>query len=145
MTDRPGLDFSFSGLKTFAMTTLRGEVDTPQLRADIARAFEEAIVDTLAIKCERALRETRLRRLVVSGGVGANRRLRETLRVLAAKTGAAVYFPPVELCTDNGAMIAFAGCLRLLGGHREALSFSPRARWRLDSLAPSPLSAGPCE
>ncbi|HPE74381.1 MAG TPA: tRNA (adenosine(37)-N6)-threonylcarbamoyltransferase complex transferase subunit TsaD, partial [Candidatus Competibacter sp.] len=109
MTDRPGCDFSFSGLKTAAINTWRGLEPTPANRADVARAFEDAVVDTLAIKCRRALQATRLRRLVVAGGVGANRRLRERLRDLLAELGGQVYYPRLEFCTDNGAMIAYAG------------------------------------
>ncbi len=136
MTGRPGLDFSFSGLKTFALNTWRASDGGEQARADVARAFEDAVVDTLAIKCGRALRETGLRRLVVAGGVGANRRLRARLAEVAAKQGAGVHYPRPEFCTDNGAMIAFAGCQRLLAGEREPAGFNARARWPLDSLRP---------
>lgn len=137
MTDRPGLDFSFSGLKTFAINTLAGAGDDPQTAADIARAFEDAVVETLVIKCRRALDETRLDRLVVAGGVGANRRLREALHRLAERRGARVYFPRPEFCTDNGAMIAYAGCLRLSAGQglvRPVIDVAPRAP--LDALTP---------
>ncbi|MFN2348173.1 MAG: tRNA (adenosine(37)-N6)-threonylcarbamoyltransferase complex transferase subunit TsaD [Thioalkalivibrio sp.] len=130
MTDRPGLDFSFSGLKTRALTTLR-EVRTEQDRADVARAFEEAVVDTLIIKCLRAVRETGASRLVVAGGVGANRRLRTRLREAAAAEGASVHYPPLEFCTDNGAMIALAGLMRLQAGEGEDLTIRARARWGL--------------
>jgi N6-L-threonylcarbamoyladenine synthase len=140
MTDRPGLDFSFSGLKTFAMNTIAATLsDSPDdagARADIARAFEEAVVDTLVIKCRRALDQTGLRRLVVSGGVGANRRLRHAMRALAAERSASVHYPRVEFCTDNGAMVAYAGCQRLLAGADEPLAFGARARWPLESLSP---------
>ena len=135
MTDRPGLDFSFSGLKTAALTALKGASDDEQTRADIARAFEEAVVDTLSIKCERALKETGQRRLVVAGGVGANRSLRARLKEMTAALGGEVFYPRPEFCTDNGAMIAYAGCLRLAAG---ASAETPvRARWPLDSLAPA--------
>ena len=135
MTNRPGLDFSFSGLKTYALNTLRAHGEDPRARADIARAFEEAVVDTLAIKCRRALAETGLARLVVAGGVGANRRLRARLRRLAVETGTRVYYPRPEFCTDNGAMIAYAGCQRLLAGQHEGPGFGARARWDLEALA----------
>jgi tRNA N6-adenosine threonylcarbamoyltransferase len=141
MTDRPGLDFSFSGLKTFAMNTIANAPGDPQTRAAIARAFEEAVVDTLVIKCRRALAHTGLERLVVSGGVGANRRLRQSMGALADKLSVSVHYPRVAFCTDNGAMVAYAGCQRLLAGADEPLAFGARARWPLDSLAPP--GAGP--
>jgi N6-L-threonylcarbamoyladenine synthase len=138
MTDRPGLDFSFSGLKTFALNTLReelaGRTDGEQVRADIARAFEEAVVETLIIKCRRAVRQTGYPRLVLAGGVSANRRLRAGMDQALAREGARVFYPRPAFCTDNGAMIAFAGWHRLQGGTGEPLSFSPRARWDLASL-----------
>jgi N6-L-threonylcarbamoyladenine synthase len=134
MTDRPGCDFSFSGLKTAAINTWRGLEPTPANRADVARAFEDAVVDTLAIKCRRALQATRLRRLVVAGGVGANRRLRERLRELVAELGGQVYYPRLEFCTDNGAMIAYAGWRRLAAGQREGMAIEMLPRWPLDSL-----------
>ena len=134
MTDRPGCDFSFSGLKTAAINTWRGLEPTPANRADVARAFEDAVVDTLAIKCRRALQATRLRRLVVAGGVGANRRLRERLRELVAELGGQVYYPRLEFCTDNGAMIAYAGWRRLTAGQREGMAIEVLPRWPLDSL-----------
>ncbi|HRW65562.1 MAG TPA: tRNA (adenosine(37)-N6)-threonylcarbamoyltransferase complex transferase subunit TsaD [Candidatus Competibacter sp.] len=134
MTDRPGCDFSFSGLKTAAINTWRGLEPTPANRADVARAFEDAVVDTLAIKCRRALQATRLRRLVVAGGVGANRRLRERLRDLLAELGGQVYYPRLEFCTDNGAMIAYAGWRRLAAGQREGMAIEVLPRWPLDSL-----------
>ena len=114
MLDRPGLDFSFSGLKTAALVALRGRAVDDQTRADVARGFQDAVVDTLAEKSRRALLATGHRRLVVAGGVGANLSLRERLRQMSrARSGAQVYFPRAEFCTDNGAMIALAGCLRL--------------------------------
>ena len=134
MTDRPGCDFSFSGLKTAAINTWRGLEPTSANRADVARAFEDAVVDTLAIKCRRALKATRLRRLVVAGGVGANRRLRERLRELLAELGGQVYYPRLEFCTDNGAMIAYAGWRRLTAGQREGMAIEVLPRWPLDSL-----------
>ena len=137
MTNRPGLDFSFSGLKTFALNTLREAGADPATRADIARAFEDAVVDTLAIKCRRALDTTGLGRLVVAGGVSANRRLRERLDGLAGERGAEVYYPPLDFCTDNGAMIALAGSLRLAAGASEGNAFRVRPRWPLTELGPA--------
>ena len=134
MVDRPGLDFSFSGLKTHTLTTLRSLEPSAQNSADVARAFEEAVVDTLAIKCQRALKATRLKRLVIAGGVGANRRLRERLQQLLRSMGGQVYYPRLEFCTDNGAMIALVGALRLSAGEQSDLNFAVRARWPLDSL-----------
>jgi N6-L-threonylcarbamoyladenine synthase len=131
MTDRSGLDFSFSGLKTFALNTFHAH---PEVKADIAAAFEEAAVATLAIKSERALRETKYTRLVVAGGVSANTHLRETLDRMAQSLGAKVYSPRHEFCTDNGAMIAFAGCKRLMAGEHQSLSIEVKPRWPLDSL-----------
>lgn len=135
MTDRPGLDFSFSGLKTFTRNTVHAEGDDAQTRADIARAFQDAVVDTLAIKCRRALKQSGVRGLVVAGGVGANRALRQRLQEVAAEQDARVYYPRLELCTDNGAMVALAGALRLKAGERqEGGAFDVVARWPLDSL-----------
>lgn len=134
MTDRPGLDFSFSGLKTFAMNTWRESQQDDRDRADIARAFEEAVVDTLAIKCRRALEQTGITRLVVAGGVGANQRLRERLTSLMQREGGHAYYPRLEFCTDNGAMIAYAGYQRLQAGQSENLSVEARPRWSLDAL-----------
>ncbi len=136
MVDRPGLDFSFSGLKTFALNTIQNNPDDPQTQADIARAFEDAVVDTLVIKCRRAVKQTGLQRLVVAGGVGANHHLRRQLQHEMKQHAGQVYFPRPEFCTDNGAMTAFAGWLRLKAGQREALAIDVRARWGLDSLVP---------
>jgi N6-L-threonylcarbamoyladenine synthase len=133
MTDRPGLDFSFSGLKTFTLNTVNAHQPLGQQdKADIARAFEEAVVDTLYIKCRRALEATGCTTLLMAGGVSANRRLRRTL---AEKLDANVVYPPPELCTDNGAMIAFAGCQRLLAGQRSDGVISVRPRWPMTELA----------
>jgi N6-L-threonylcarbamoyladenine synthase len=137
MTDRPGLDFSFSGLKTFTLNTMQESDQTEQTKADIACAFETAVVETIAIKCRRALQQTHLNRLVISGGVSANLRLRERLEEMVKKEKANVYYPRLEFCTDNGAMIAFAGCQRLLAGQKESLVFTARPRWPLDSLSPA--------
>lgn len=136
MTDRPGLDFSFSGLKTYTLNTRQSLGDAPQDAADVARAFEEAVVDTLAIKCRRALEQTGIPRLVVAGGVGANRRLRERLSGLAAARGGRVYYPRLEFCTDNGAMIAYAGYCRLSAGECDDLAIRARPRWPLIELTP---------
>lgn len=136
MVNRPGLDFSFSGLKTFALTTLREQGDDDQTRADIARAFEEAVVETLVIKCRRALAQTGLRRLVAAGGVSANRRLRKHLMAMT-EDGIEIYFPRPEFCTDNGAMIAYAGYQRLRAGRSQGLNFSAWPRWVLTDPAPS--------
>jgi|SRR5680860_3600 len=134
MTNRPGLDFSFSGLKTYALNTLARSDNEADTRADIAAAFELAVTETLSIKCRRALAETGLKRLVVAGGVGANRRLRATLSAMAASLGAEIFFPRPEFCTDNGAMIAYAGLLRLQAGQRDPLSIATRPRWPLTEL-----------
>jgi N6-L-threonylcarbamoyladenine synthase len=134
MTDRPGLDFSFSGLKTCALQTLAVAGD--DAKADIARAFESAVAETLSIKCRRALQMTGRRRLVVAGGVGANRRIRETLRRMAESVNVEVFYPRPEFCTDNAAMIAYAGLVRLRAGQRDALAIHARARWPLVELSP---------
>jgi len=141
MTDRPGLDFSFSGLKTYAVNTAHEHRLDAQTVADIAWAFQDAAVDTLVIKCRRALRQTGHGRLVVAGGVGANRLLRERLVTLSDAEGARVYYPRPELCTDNGAMIALAGCLRLQAGESTGISFDVRPRWHLSELT-APGEAG---
>jgi N6-L-threonylcarbamoyladenine synthase len=140
MVDRPGLDFSFSGLKTFALNTLKaaeteaGGSLSEQGKADIARAFEDAVVDTLLIKCRRAVRQTGVRTLVMAGGVSANRRLRKRIGEMMEKERGRAYYPRPEFCTDNGAMIAYAGCQRLLLGEREPLSFSVMPRWPMEQL-----------
>jgi len=140
MTDRPGLDFSFSGLKTFTLNTLQRETartdDPARTRADIARALEEAVVETLVIKCRRALRQCASRRLVVAGGVGANRRLRARMDTMAAQENGEVFYPRLAFCTDNGAMIAYAGWQRLRAGQTEPLAFKPKARWLMEELSP---------
>jgi len=139
MTDRPGLDFSFSGLKTFAANTLHqvmqeeGEL-TEQSKADIAYAFQEAVVDTLAIKCKRALKQTGLKRLVIAGGVSANKQLRQTLAELMQQLGGEVFYPQPQFCTDNGAMIAYAGFLRLKQGQQQDLAIEVRPRWAMTEL-----------
>ena len=141
MTTRPGLDFSFSGLKTFTGTLIKdvaagadglGERE----RADIAASFQEAVVDTLLIKCRRALEQTGHTTLVMAGGVSANRRLRGRLREMAEPRGWSVHYPRMEFCTDNGAMIALAGCLRLQAGQHDGLAVRAQARWPMESLEP---------
>ncbi|WP_448568369.1 tRNA (adenosine(37)-N6)-threonylcarbamoyltransferase complex transferase subunit TsaD [Thalassotalea ganghwensis] len=136
MTDRPGLDFSFSGLKTFAANTIAKSEMDEQTHADVAYAFQEAVVDTIAIKCKRALKECQLKRLVIAGGVSANQELRVKLAEITKKLGGKVYYPRPEFCTDNGAMIAYAGMQRLKAGVSGDLSFKATPRWPLDTLAP---------
>lgn len=159
MVNRPGLDFSFSGLKTFTKNTIAkcaqevasldatkvdvgkielGKTDSAkidmQTKADIAFAFEDAAVSTLTIKCKRALKQTGLKRLVIAGGVSANQRLREALEKMTAAHQCKVFYARPEFCTDNGAMIALAGALRLQAGHNEPLEVKVRPRWPLDEL-----------
>ena len=134
MTDRPGLDFSFSGLKTAALTATQQHALDARTIGDIAYAFQEAAVDTLVIKCARALEQTGHRRLVIAGGVGANTLLRARLEELGGRINVRVYYPRPLFCTDNGAMIAYAGALRLLAGQAEGLAFGARARWSLMEL-----------
>jgi N6-L-threonylcarbamoyladenine synthase len=135
MTDRPGLDFSFSGLKTQVLLAWRDSDQSDATRADIARGFEDAVVDTLAIKCRRALDATGCDTLVVAGGVGANQRLRAKLAEAAVRHGGRVCFPRPALCTDNGAMIAFAGALRLQAGQRDDAQVRVAPRWDMASLS----------
>lgn len=136
MTDRPGLDFSFSGLKTFAANTLAATDGSPQQLANVARAFQDAVVDTLLIKCRRALQQTGLKRLVVAGGVSANQHLREELQRLMQHIGGEVFFPRPEFCTDNGAMIAYAGAQRLAVGESTDIAIKTFPRWPLNQLQP---------
>jgi N6-L-threonylcarbamoyladenine synthase len=136
MTSRPGLDFSFSGLKTQVLMAWRASDQSDTTRADIARGFEDAVVETLAIKCERALDATGCNTLVVAGGVGANKRLRERLHAMAAKRGGRACFPRPALCTDNGAMIAFAGALRLEAGQHDDAVVHVTPRWDMATLQP---------
>ncbi|WP_404399845.1 tRNA (adenosine(37)-N6)-threonylcarbamoyltransferase complex transferase subunit TsaD [Idiomarina seosinensis] len=136
MTDRPGLDFSFSGLKTFAANTLASSPTDQQTLADIARCFEDAVVDTLLIKCKRALQQTGYKRLVIAGGVSANQHLRQKLAALMQQLKGEVFYPRTEFCTDNGAMIALAGALRLQAGERQSLSIKTFPRWPITELAP---------
>ncbi|WP_240097308.1 tRNA (adenosine(37)-N6)-threonylcarbamoyltransferase complex transferase subunit TsaD [Thermomonas flagellata] len=136
MTDRPGLEFSFSGLKTQVLLAWQGSDQSDQTRADLARGFEDAVVDTLAIKCARALDAAGCDTLVVAGGVGANARLRARLREMCAARGGRACFPPPALCTDNGAMIAFAGALRLVAGQHDDAAIRAVPRWDMATLAP---------
>ncbi|BBB25233.1 tRNA (adenosine(37)-N6)-threonylcarbamoyltransferase complex transferase subunit TsaD [Amphritea japonica] len=140
MTDRPGVDFSFSGLKTFTLNTANKlKVDgvlSETDRCDIAAAFEEAVVDTLAIKCRRALQQTGFKELVIAGGVSANQRLRDRLEVMVKKERAQLFYARPRFCTDNGAMIAYAGCQRLMAGQSSDLSIQCQPRWPMDSLEP---------
>ena len=136
MTDRPGLDFSFSGLKTFTMNLLRSHDSLDeQSRADIAAGFQEAVVDTMLIKCRRALQQTGLKQIVMAGGVSANQRLRDRLTAMADKEQAKVFYARPEFCTDNGAMIAYAGYQRLCAGQVSDLAVIARPRWPLTELA----------
>jgi len=145
MTDRPGLDFSFSGLKTFAANTIRdanltgNPALTPdnaeQIKANIAYAFQEAVVDTLIIKCKRALKQTGMKRLVIAGGVSANTMLRSEMKALMQQLKGEVFYPSLAYCTDNGAMIAYAGMQRLKAGETLALSSQAKPRWPLDTLS----------
>lgn len=149
MVDRPGLDFSFSGLKTYTLNTVAthaGEDGLPdeQTCADIAAAFQSAVVGTLVVKCRRALEQTGLKTLVIAGGVSANKKLRADLEQALARIGARVFYARHEFCTDNGAMIAYAGCQRLLAGEQEGLAIHVRARWPLDSLSALTVSSPSC-
>lgn len=141
MTDRPGLDFSFSGLKTFAANTIAANRESDgqvsqQTRCDIAHAFQQAVIDTLQIKCRRALQQTGYKRLVIAGGVSANKQLRADLAALMAQIGGEVFYPRPQFCTDNGAMIAYAGFLRLKHGERTELSVQVKPRWPMTELTP---------
>ena len=142
MVNRPGLDFSFSGLKTHTLTTIaacrRDEALAEQDRCDIARAFEDAVVSTLVIKCRRALRQESLNTLVMAGGVSANARLRAALQESLAEENARVFYPAPQFCTDNGAMIAYAGALRLQAGQRDGSDARVRPRWPMVELPPLP-------
>ena len=134
MLDRAGLDFSFSGLKTAVLNANNQTEDYPQKKADIAASFEAAIVDSLVKKCERALKQTGLKRLVMAGGVSANLRLRAQLQDLAMRKRWQVFYPSAAFCTDNGAMIAYAGCQRLVAGQQENLSVTVKSRWPMVEL-----------
>lgn len=139
MTDRPGLDFSFSGLKTFAANTINANLNTEgkldeQTRCDIAHAFQQAVVDTIIIKCKRALQQTGYKRLVMAGGVSANKQLRADLAEMMKNLKGEVFYPRPQFCTDNGAMIAYTGFLRLKHGEHTDLSLSVKPRWAMTDL-----------
>ena len=134
MTDRPGLDFSFSGLKTFTLNTYQNSSHSEQDKADIAFAFQQAMAETLAIKCKRAIQQSGLKTLIVAGGVSANQEIRRQLEIMCQKENAQIYFPRPEFCTDNGAMIAYAGCQRLQAGQTQDLTIFARPRWPMDEL-----------
>jgi N6-L-threonylcarbamoyladenine synthase len=134
MTNRPGLDFSFSGLKTFTMNTFNATKKTEQDKADVAYAFQKATAETLSIKCKRALLQTGLKTLVIAGGVSANKQIRAELLKMTKKQNAELFFPRLEFCTDNGAMIAYAGCQRLLAGQHETLEIFAKPRWPINTL-----------
>jgi N6-L-threonylcarbamoyladenine synthase len=134
MTDRPGLEFSFSGLKTHTRNLWRKHSNEENAQADIAAGFQHAVVETMLIKCRRAMKQTRCDQLVIAGGVGANLRLREALTRAGEKYGWRVSYPRIEFCTDNGAMIAHAGYHRLLAGESEPEIIHARPRWPLDEL-----------
>ncbi len=147
MTNKPGLNFSFSGLKTYTLNTLH-DLKTSSLKtsnlntisaqdkADVALAFQTAVVETIRIKCQRALKETGYTSLVMAGGVSANVALREKLETMAAQSNLKIYYPEPRFCTDNGAMIAYAGYERLLQGQSEDLSINVRPRWPMTELPP---------
>ena len=134
MTDRPGLEFSFSGLKTHTRNLWNTHGSEENACADIAAGFQKAVVETMVIKCRRAMQQTRCRQLVIAGGVGANLELRKSLSRAGKKYGWRVSYPRIEFCTDNGAMIALAGYYRMLAGENEALVIRARPRWPLDEL-----------
>src|SRR6185437_9450489 len=139
MLDRPGLEFSFSGLKTAVLHAVRATPDlSDTVKADVACAVQEAIVETLMAKAVRALEQTGLDVLVVSGGVSANQSLRERLTEAVRQRGGRVYYPRSEFCTDNAAMIAVAGLARLRAGERDGLAIQPRAQWPLETLTAVP-------
>lgn len=139
MTDRPGLDFSFSGLKTFAANTISANLDEnghldAQTQCDIALAFQQAVIETLIIKCRRALQQTGYNRLVVAGGVSANKQLRKGLAQLMHEQKGEVFYPRPQFCTDNGAMIAYTGFVRMKQGQSSDLSVQVKPRWAMTDI-----------
>jgi N6-L-threonylcarbamoyladenine synthase len=134
MTNRPGLDFSFSGLKTFTMNTLKATAQTDEDKADIAYAFQMATAETLVIKCRRALQQTGLKRLIIAGGVSANTQIRTSLQAMVLQEKSQLYCPQLKYCTDNGAMIAYAGYQRLVAGQKESLEIFAKPRWPIHAL-----------
>ena len=141
LLDRPGLDFSFSGLKTAVIVGIRDLALDEPTKADVAWEFQEAVTDTLVARSLRALESTGIRRLVIAGGVGANRRLRARLGEAVQAVGGEVFYPRIEFCTDNGAMIALAGAVRLAAGERSGPDIRARARWDLEGLEPPAVPA----
>jgi N6-L-threonylcarbamoyladenine synthase len=135
MTQKPGLDFSFSGLKTNVLVNWQQSNQNAQTKADIALEFEQAVIDTLTIKCRRALKQTGLKRLVIAGGVGANQNLRNGLKNLMSEIQGQVFYPRPIFCTDNGAMIAYAGAVRLQAGQSNDFSFQVQPRWSIETLS----------
>jgi len=135
MTDRPGLDFSFSGLKTYALNCWHNSNQNQADKIGIAKAFQEAIIDTLLLKCKRAVQKTKAKQLVVAGGVSANKSLRENLRANMQKLNVETFFPSLNYCTDNGVMVAYTGCLYLLSGKKDDnLAVQVKARWPVGEL-----------
>ena len=134
MAGHASLDFSFSGLKTHAALQVQKYELDKQIQSDLAHAFQDAAIDALMIKLEKAFVKTGYSELIIAGGVGANKLLRRRVAELCVSFGAKAYFPSLQLCTDNGAMIAYAGYLRLQSGDREELGFSVRPRWSLEDL-----------
>ena len=132
MTKKPGLDFSFSGLKTAVANEIKAHANMTLIdKADLAASFQAAALETIRIKCKRALDSTGIKSLVVAGGVSANLALRENLEKIAQDKNVRIHYPPLDLCTDNGAMIAFAGYKRLCSGYEEDLTIRVKARWPL--------------
>jgi len=134
MTNRPGLDMSFSGLKTFVLNTWQDSDQSDTSKANIAAAFQEAVVDTLLIKCKRALKQTNYTQLVMAGGVSANKQLRAKFAEYSQANNLQLYYPQTQFCTDNGAMIAYAGALRLEAGEQDDKSFQVKPRWPISEL-----------
>ena len=135
MTDKPGLDMSFSGLKTHTRNLINEQdIKIPKVKHDICAGFQEAVIDTLITKCKRAIEQTGLNSLVIAGGVSANHRLRKKMNDTLKQIGINVFYSRLEFCTDNGAMIAYAGHARLSNGERSTMAIETRPRWPLDTL-----------